>query len=89
MTGSMVVLAVYGVMSAVTFVAFKLDKSAAVQGLRRTPEATLHMLELLGGWPGGLIAMIHLRHKNRKLSYITVFVCIVLLHAAGWWLALH
>ncbi|HLX64080.1 MAG TPA: DUF1294 domain-containing protein [Planctomycetota bacterium] len=89
MAGWTLVLAVYAVMSVVTLVAFKLDKSAAVQGLRRTPEATLHLLELLGGWPGGLIAMILLRHKNRKASYIAVFVGIVLLHAVGWWLALR
>jgi uncharacterized membrane protein YsdA (DUF1294 family) len=86
---STLALAVYGIMSVITFVAFKLDKRAAVQGLRRTPEVTLHALEFLGGWPGGLIAMSLLRHKNRKSAYIAVFVCIVLLHAAGWWLALR
>lgn len=90
MSGStLLVLAAFGVMSAVTLVAFTLDKRAAIRGLRRTPEATLHVLELLGGWPGGLIAMMGVRHKNRKMSYIAVFACIVLLHGVGWWLALH
>jgi len=76
-------------MSVVTFVAFTLDKRAAMNGLRRTPEATLHLLELFGGWPGGLIAMTVVRHKNQKVSYIFVFVCIVLIHGVGWWVVLR
>ena len=84
-----VVLAVYTVMSTITFVAFALDKRAAARGNWRTPEATLHTLELLGGWPGALIAMLYIRHKNRKLPYIAIFILIILLHAAGWWVVLR
>ena len=89
MVHTAIVLGIYAIMSLITFVAFVLDKRAAVNGNRRTPEATLHMLELFGGWPGALVAMAHLRHKNRKLSYIAVFAAIVLLHAAVWWLILR
>lgn len=84
-----IILAIYLIMSIITFIAYKRDKTAAMNGLMRTPEATLHILELVGGWPGGLIAMKVVRHKNKKLSYIAVFVCIVLIHAVGWWLALR
>ena len=84
-----IVFGIYGAMSLVTFIAFAIDKRAATAGKRRTPESTLHTLELFGGWPGGLLAMSLIRHKNRKLTYLSVFVCIVLLHAAGWWLALR
>ncbi len=66
MNGLTFVLMIYAAMSLVTFAAFALDKRAAVKGLRRTPEATLHTLELFGGWPGALLAMSFVRHKNRK-----------------------
>lgn len=71
-------------MSLITFVIYALDKRAARHGGRRTPEVTLHLLELLGGWPGALIAQRVLRHKNAKLSYQVVFCLIVALHVVGW-----
>ncbi|SJM91388.1 Cold-shock protein (fragment) [Crenothrix polyspora] len=49
----------------------------------RIPEKSLHTLELLGGWPGALLAQRTLRHKNRKPSYQVVFWLIVGLHVAG------
>jgi uncharacterized membrane protein YsdA (DUF1294 family) len=51
-----IIAAVYGLMSLITFVVYYLDKRAARLGRPRTPEATLHVLELLGGWPGALLA---------------------------------
>lgn len=79
--------AAYGFMSAVTFVAYSLDKHAARSGNRRTPEATLHLLELLGGWPGALVAQRLIRHKNVKVGYQVVFWLIGAIHVAGWSLA--
>lgn len=78
------VLGICVLMSAVTFSVYALDKRAAARGRRRTPEATLHLLELAGGWPGALAAQRVLRHKNRKLSYQVKFWGIVVLHAAAW-----
>ena len=75
---------VYGVMSAVTFAAYRHDKSRARKGDWRASEKTLHVLELFGGWPGALIAQQWLRHKNRKPSYQIVFWLIVLTHFAVW-----
>ena len=46
------VLAVYALMSLVLFFVYGLDKSAAKRGGSRTPEWVLHLLALLGGWPG-------------------------------------
>ena len=46
-----ILAAVYGLISPITFIAYALDKRAASLGRLRTPEATLHVLELLGGWP--------------------------------------
>ena len=77
-------LAVYGVMSVVTVVAYGVDKHAAERGRRRIRENTLHVLALLGGWPGALLAMPLFRHKRRKKSFGTIVWLIALAHAAGW-----
>jgi uncharacterized membrane protein YsdA (DUF1294 family)/cold shock CspA family protein len=53
--------AAYLGMSAITFLAYALDKSAAQRQAQRTPESTLHVLSLLGGWPGALLAQQYLR----------------------------
>jgi len=74
----------YAVVSLVTFAAYGLDKRRAIRGRRRIPERTLHLLELLGGWPGALAGQTLFRHKRRKLSYMAVFAVIVVLHAAAW-----
>ncbi|MEI2795827.1 DUF1294 domain-containing protein [Pseudoxanthomonas sp. F11] len=70
------------VLSAITFVAYALDKHAAQAGRWRTPESTLHLLELAGGWPGAWIAQQTLRHKSRKPGYRVVYWMMVVLHAA-------
>jgi len=77
-------LCVYMIVSGITFTVYALDKRAAARGGKRTPEATLHLLELAGGWPGAIAAQRVLRHKNRKLSYQVKFWGIVVLHAAAW-----
>lgn len=74
----------YAVMSAVTFCAYALDKARARRGGWRIAEKTLHGLELLGGWPGALVAQRVVKHKRRKASYMLVFGLIVLAHAAAW-----
>jgi alpha-amylase len=43
---------VYLVMSLFAFIVYASDKRAAVRGDWRVSESTLHVLELLGGWPG-------------------------------------
>ncbi|MAH66911.1 MAG: hypothetical protein CMJ27_11090 [Phycisphaerae bacterium] len=63
--------------SLVAFVAHGRDKRAARLGRRRTPERTLHLLELIGGWPGALLAMTVFHHKTRKASYFLVTASIV------------
>ena len=44
----------------------------------------MHITELLGGWPGALIAQQVFRHKTRKASFQTVFWLIVLVHQVFW-----
>lgn len=60
-------------MSMVAFVAYGLDKAAAKEGRRRTPERTLHLISLAGGWPGALIGQRVFRHKTRKQPFRTIF----------------
>jgi len=77
------VAAAYGGLSLVTFVAYAIDKQAARGGHRRTPEKTLHLLALAGGWPGALLAQQVLRHKSAKVAFRGVFWATVVLNVAG------
>lgn len=61
--------AAYLITSLTCFVAYALDKSAARHGAWRTPERTLLVLGLVGGWPGALLAQQWLRHKSTKQSF--------------------
>ncbi len=83
-------LCAYGLLSLISFFQYWGDKSSAEKGGWRTPESTLHVVELLGGWPGALLAQQVFRHKTRKVSYQVVFWGIVGLHQAFWgdWLLL-
>ena len=65
------------VLSVTSFVMYGLDKAAAQRGTRRTPEATLHLVSLAGGWPGALLARHVFRHKTRKQPFRAVFWCTV------------
>lgn len=80
------VLGLYIGASLVTFVAYGIDKSAARNKRWRTRESTLHMLGLVGGWPGALLAQRVLRHKSKKREFQMVFWLTVLVNCAvlGW-----
>lgn len=84
------VAAVYSVNSVVTGLVYGYDKWAAQTEGWRIPEATLHSLEFLGGWPGALIGQQVFRHKRRKLDYMALFALIVLSHGLFWgWYVWH
>lgn len=72
----------YTLMSALSFSIYGLDKRAATRGGRRTPEARLHFFELLGGWPGALLAQRVFRHKTRKRSFQVMFYLAVAVNLA-------
>jgi uncharacterized membrane protein YsdA (DUF1294 family)/cold shock CspA family protein len=77
-------LALYLTACLLTVLFYWHDKRSALKNRQRIPEQTLHLLELAGGWPGGLIAQQLFRHKTRKPRYQAVFWFIVLLHQAFW-----
>lgn len=80
------VLKAYQGASVLAFLAYAFDKSAARSGRWRTPESTLHLFGLLGGWPGALLAQRVFRHKSRKLSFqIGFWITVVLNCGALWW----
>ena len=84
---SPLVFAVYVVASLITFIVYAVDKSAAKRGAWRTQESTLHLLSVIGGWPGALVAQQKLRHKSKKRSFRTVFWLTVLLNCGAFvWL---
>ena len=60
-------LAVFSVIGAAAAVK---DKSAAVRGERRVPEARLLLWGLLGGAAAEFIVMAAIRHKTRKKRFM-------------------
>ena len=66
-------LASYGLFSGVAFLVYGADKSAAQKGRRRTSESTLHTVDVVGGWPGALVARRVFRHKTTKQPFRTIF----------------
>ncbi len=76
-------LGILVLLNGATFFAYALDKSAAQRRTWRTPEQTLHLLALLGGWPAAWWAQHWLRHKSRKQSFRATYWGTVALHVAG------
>ncbi|PCJ46899.1 MAG: DNA-binding protein [Gammaproteobacteria bacterium] len=83
----MIIFGIYSIISLITFAFYALDKSAAQSGSWRTKENTLHLLALIGGWPGALVAQSKLRHKSSKQSFRITFWITVIINVAGFiWL---
>ena len=70
-------------LSLFTFFVYGFDKHAAETGRWRTQESTLHLLALIGGWPGAWCAQRTFRHKVRKASFMTVYWATALAHIAA------
>ena len=77
------ILGVYVGVSAIAYAAYYLDKSAARNNRWRTQESTLHLLALVGGWPGALLAQQVLKHKSQKQSFREIMWLTVVLNCAG------
>jgi uncharacterized membrane protein YsdA (DUF1294 family) len=71
-------------LSATTFLLYGLDKFEAARpgsGRRqRVPENLLHLLALLGGFPGGWLGRFVFWHKIRKSSFWLVLVVSTIIH---------
>lgn len=69
-------------LSVASYVLYAIDKRAARRSGQRVPERTLHLLALLGGWPGALLAQRVLRHKTAKPAFLVLFWLTALTHVA-------
>lgn len=77
----------YLALSILSYFMYRSDKAAAQNDAQRTPEAGLHLVDLLGGWPGALIAQQQYRHKTVKRSFQLAFWATVVINlAAATWL---
>lgn len=85
---SLPVAILYILASTVSFFLYRQDKRTAQQTrgesgyLKRTPEKKLHLADLFGGWPGGLMARAAFRHKTRKRPFIIKFWLTVAINIA-------
>ena len=68
----------YVALSLFTFAMYANDKVAAKAGRWRISEYKLHVFELVGGWPGAMIAQSALRHKSKKQSFRFVYWLMVI-----------
>lgn len=82
-----IIISVYFIASIITFIVYALDKSAAKSNRWRIKENTLHLCDLIGGWPGALLAQRLFRHKTKKTSFqITFWITVVSNVGANGWL---
>jgi uncharacterized membrane protein YsdA (DUF1294 family)/cold shock CspA family protein len=77
---SVLIPILYASLSAITILVYAKDKHDAINGNWRTSEATLHLLELAGGWPGALIAQQLFNHKRSKTSFLIAYWLMVILN---------
>ena len=68
-------------LSSLAFILAVVDKARAQRGRQRVRERTLLGVALLGGSLGLLVAMILVRHKVRKASFLLRLFAIVLMQA--------
>ena len=85
---------IYLGLSILTFALYAADKRAAQKNRWRTPENTLLIVGLVGGWPGAAVAQQVLRHKTKKLSFRTRFWTTVILNVIAfvllaWYMSAH
>lgn len=66
--------------SLISFTAYGFDKQWAKSGQQRVPERLLHLLAVLGGWPGAWLGQRVFRHKTQKRSFRLVFWLMIVLH---------
>ena len=69
-------------LSVVTLAFYAWDKRQATKEGWRVPEKRLHLLSVLGGWPGALLGQRWLRHKTVKTRFRVVFWLTVIGHLA-------
>lgn len=77
-------LILYSIMSVICFFMMRIDKIRAEKGLWRISDDSLHMAQLLWGWPGTLIAQKIYFHKARKKTFQGALHFIIFIHLIAW-----
>ncbi len=83
-------IAWFGFTSLMAFVLFGYDKLKAGGSSDRVPERHLIVVSAMGGWLGGLLAMLFFRHKTVKVSFQLKFAVAFVVWAFlvyGCWMA--
>ena len=80
---SWLIIAWYAALGVITYAMYAKDKAAAQSGDWRTPESTLHLLSVLGGWVGAMVAQTYLRHKSQKPEFRLTYYLTVVINMAG------
>lgn len=62
-----------------TFIAYGVDKKAAINKTWRVPEKDLHSLEFLGGWIGAFVGQKFFKHKTSKKSFQATYKLMIVL----------
>ena len=83
-TGNTIPGLAYATMSFLAIITYSVDKRRALDQKWRIPESLLHSIEVLGGWPGALVAQKQLNHKTKKTSYQVAFWLILIFHSLAW-----
>ena len=73
-------LGLTAVVSPICLAMYAIDKQRAGDQQDRIPERMLHLLALMGGWPGAVLAQRLFRHKTKKVAFRLVLWLIVALH---------
>jgi uncharacterized membrane protein YsdA (DUF1294 family) len=75
-------LAFIAALNLLTFAVYYFDKRSAERGGPRTPETTLHVLAMLGGWPSAFLAQRFFRHKSSKAGFQFMFCITVIVNVS-------
>jgi uncharacterized membrane protein YsdA (DUF1294 family) len=73
--------------SIVTFFFYGFDKRRSKGSDERVPEIVLHVLSLIGGFPGGWAGRAYFRHKTLHTSFLITLIISTVLHLGiAFWL---
>ncbi len=76
-------------LSAASFLLYGWDKRQAKVDGWRVPEKNMHLISLLGGWPGSFAGQRVFRHKTQKTRFQVTYWATVVVHIAVvtlvWW----
>lgn len=79
----MLVLILYGSMSAIAFFAYAIDTRRVRMGAWRIREQTLQGIALVEGWPRAWAGNVRTTHKPREPAFCGVLTLITTLHISS------